>query len=595
MSGTLLAKLQAPEAERCCALCDAVLACEGYVFHLDECYLKRDLSFPTSKQGAITRLRLGARMGPLSSSVDPQLRGSSSAKAEAAQGSQPSSEAQPSCRGYGGSLDNTDISGVLIAKIWSPSSDRCCALCEERSDCEGYVFHLDQCYLKKELAATSFKQDAVTRVKVLSKGSQPSSEAQPSCPGYGEAQDNTDISGVLLAKIQSPSSDRCCALCEERSDCEGYVFHLDQCYLKADLAATSFKQDAVTRVKAPPGCAGYSPEIVNIDMSGTLLAKLQAPEAERCCALCDAVLACEGYVFHLDECYLKRDLSFPTSKQGAITRLRLGARMGPLSSSVDPQLRGSSSAKAEAAQGSQPSSEAQPSCRGYGGSLDNTDISGVLIAKIWSPSSDRCCALCEERSDCEGYVFHLDQCYLKKELAATSFKQDAVTRVKVLSKGSQPSSEAQPSCPGYGEAQDNTDISGVLLAKIQSPSSDRCCALCEERSDCEGYVFHLDQCYLKRELAATTFKQDAVTRVKVPSSCAEYTPEVIHIDMSGALLAMIPAPDAKRCCALCDAVSACEGYVFYLDECYLKRDLSTPTPKPGAITRLRVRSSPGQV
>merc|ERR1712038_1281255 len=112
---------------------------------------------------------------------------------------------------------------------------------------------------------------------------------------------------------------------EAQPVCEGYVFHLDQCYLKKDLGAMTVQQDAVTHVKASSNCAGYTPEIKDIDMSGTLVAKIRASDAKRCCALCDSTLACEGYVFHLDQCYLKRNFSFFFSPNaGAITRLRFG-------------------------------------------------------------------------------------------------------------------------------------------------------------------------------------------------------------------------------------------------------------------------------
>merc|ERR1712228_326881 len=81
------------------------------------------------------------------------------------------------------------------------------------------------------------------------------------------------------------------------------------------------KQDAMMRVKLS-GCLDFSPEMKDTDMSGTLLAKLQSSDSKRCCMLCDAFTGCEGYVFHLDQCYLKKDLSSPSSKPGAITRLR---------------------------------------------------------------------------------------------------------------------------------------------------------------------------------------------------------------------------------------------------------------------------------
>jgi len=146
------------------------------------------------------------------------------------------------------------------------------------------------------------------------------------CAGYSAPADNTDISGVLLAKIAGVSED-CCRLCDSFSECEGYVFHLDQCYLKKDLGATSFKQHAVTSVKVTDSCSSYAPEMKDVDMSGTLLAKVQSADDKQCCAFCNAHADCAGYVFHLDHCYLKKDLSIPNPKLGAVTRLRFGAAM----------------------------------------------------------------------------------------------------------------------------------------------------------------------------------------------------------------------------------------------------------------------------
>lgn len=142
------------------------------------------------------------------------------------------------------------------------------------------------------------------------------------CDGYSAVQPNTDIDGVLLAKVNTQSGSDCCALCSDRADCEGYVFHLDQCYLKKDLGSRSFKQHAMTRVKAT--CAAYAPPMVDVDMSGTLLAKVQASDMMNCCLFCDLFPGCEGYVFHLDQCYLKKNLSLPASVPGAITRLKYG-------------------------------------------------------------------------------------------------------------------------------------------------------------------------------------------------------------------------------------------------------------------------------
>jgi len=156
-------------------------------------------------------------------------------------------------------------------------------------------------------------------------------------------------------------------------------------------------------------------------------------------------------------------------------------------------------------------------------------------------------------------------------------------------------SMAQPgdTCAGYGALHANTDITGVLLAKVQSQSSSECCTLCTERLECEGYVFHLDQCYLKKDLAEaeTSFKQDAMMSMKL-SGCLDFAQEMENTDVSGTLLAKIKSSDSKRCCMLCNAFTGCEGYVFHLDQCYLKKDLSSPSRKPGAITRMKYAVAP---
>lgn len=142
-------------------------------------------------------------------------------------------------------------------------------------------------------------------------------------------------------------------------------------------------------------------------------------------------------------------------------------------------------------------------------------------------------------------------------------------------------------CAGFGPPQMNTDIAGHLIAKVWAPSADSCCALCNDQAECEGYVFHLDQCYLKKDLGAASSQEHAVARVKTPSNCEGYAPAMEDVDIGGILLSKIWSSTSARCCALCDAITECEGYVFHLDQCYLKKELGSPTPKPNAITRLR--------
>jgi len=308
------------------------------------------------------------------------------------------------------------------------------------------------------------------------------------CADYGAVQHDTTISGDLLAKVQALSVDDCCALCSDQADCEGYVFHLDQCYLKKNLGATSAKPDAMTRLKSI--CGAYAPPLPNVDMSGVLLAKLQASDMSKCCAMCDSTTGCEGYVFHLDQCYLKRGLASPSTKVGATTRLKYGS-WGKESAHPGKET---------------PFDVVDQTCGGYGAVERDTDISGTQLAKISAQSSADCCALCDDLAECEGYVFHLDQCYLKKELGAKFFKQDAMTRVR-------------GTCEGYSTPLVDVDMSGELLAKIEASESRHCCTWCQSMVGCEGFVFHLDQCYLKKSLSSVTAKSKVVTRLRlVPSS-----------------------------------------------------------------------------
>lgn len=145
-------------------------------------------------------------------------------------------------------------------------------------------------------------------------------------------------------------------------------------------------------------------------------------------------------------------------------------------------------------------------------------------------------------------------------------------------------------CAGYKPVQPNSDIDGVLLAKVWSPSIGHCCALCSQEKDCEGYVFHLDQCYLKQDLGSVSYKPLAMTRVK-EQSCAAYAPPLIDVDMSGDLLAVKHASGPKDCCALCNSVDRCEGFVQQGAQCLLKKNLGSPSSRPGAVTRLRYHAA----
>lgn len=187
------------------------------------------------------------------------------------------------------------------------------------------------------------------------------------CLTYYKIKDNEDWGqlGGLAADEGEQLGDvaffaqptECTAHCDAHTGCNSVTYcpKWGGCFLKDRVftagEATSSGSDCLTYykikdttpapapmtpVKVPSSCAGYSPEVQGIDFSGTLLAKIQASDARRCCALCDSFAGCEGYVFHLDQCYLKKDLSHAIPKFGAVTRLRLARSAG-----AGASLRGS--------------------------------------------------------------------------------------------------------------------------------------------------------------------------------------------------------------------------------------------------------------
>ena len=117
-------------------------------------------------------------------------------------------------------------------------SDRCCALCEEEAECEGFTFFDHACYLKKDFVGTYTTVGAVSRVKKVEQ-----------CAGFEAAQEDADLAGRDLEDWEAPAAEVCCRACGRKPECQGFAFSDSRCYLKADVTHTYNQTGVVVHVK----------------------------------------------------------------------------------------------------------------------------------------------------------------------------------------------------------------------------------------------------------------------------------------------------------------------------------------------------------
>jgi len=135
----------------------------------------------------------------------------------------------------------------------------------------------------------------------------------------------------------------------------------------------------------------------------------------------------------------------------------------------------------------------------------------------------------------------------------------------------------------------NTDMSGTLIGMKWANTSDDCCSLCTQENGCEGFAYAGDTCFLKNAFEGTYEQLDVVTRLRKdrPQCSSDYDVEVEGMDMAGGLIATKLALTSDYCCSMCDAESACEGFVFAHHHCYLKKDFAGMYRNDDAVARLK--------
>jgi len=212
LAGKLLEDWFAPLPDLCMASCARKPDCEGFVFHDDRCYLKGDVEGTFENAGRITRVKRGVLLAPTST---------------------------PQCPSFVAQATDTDMSGDLMRQSFAASIDVCCTLCEEAEACEGFAYFDHNCYLKTNFSGVYYRLGAVTHITT--------SAARPD--DFEPAQSNRDLAGKLLEDWFAPLPDLCMASCARKPDCEGFVFHDNRCYLKANVEGTYDNPGRIAGVK----------------------------------------------------------------------------------------------------------------------------------------------------------------------------------------------------------------------------------------------------------------------------------------------------------------------------------------------------------
>jgi len=301
------------------------------------------------------------------------------------------SSVQEQCLTFEEQAWDTDMAGDSVGEEWAASSDGCCALCSNREGCEGFAYLDNKCYLKTNFRGTYGKVGVITRLR---KGL--GSDVQ----GFGAAQHGEDLSGDLLEDWYAPTADVCVAGCAARTDCQGIAFIDKRCYLKGKIAGTYKHDGCLVRVKEGvfAQCpAGFDAPAYDVGLSGDLLASKTAATSDGCCSMCDEMEGCEGFAFFQQVCYLKANFSGTFTKVGVTSRIRSNLGAG---------------------------------CPGFEAAEQNKDLVGDMLDDWYATRPEACCAACGRRSDCQGFAFASDRCYLKGGVTGTYAHKDCLVHLK---------------------------------------------------------------------------------------------------------------------------------------------------------------------
>jgi len=408
------------------------------------------------------------------------------------------------------------MSGDPLEERPADTSDECCGMCEEVDGCDGFVYAGKTCYLKSNFVGTYFNQGRVTRLRA---------DLGAGCPGFGAAEQDTDLDGELLDEWAASSPEACCASCAKKEECQGFTFFDLRCYLKKNVQGTYNNDGRLSRVKTvvPP-----LPTAGAVSSRGPFFLdrRYQNPEAwqGRAGGDCDADPASCA-------CFVERDPNFCNTCPACGPCVGFCEGIAPTSAPTSAPTPAPTVAPTSAptfaptsaptlaptfaptsAPTTAPTSAptlaptiAPPQCPQFEEELADTDMSGDPLEERPADTSDECCGMCEEVDGCDGFVYAGKTCYLKSNFVGTYFNQGRVTRLRA---------DLGAGCPGFGAAEQDTDLDGELLDEWAASSPEACCASCAKKEECQGFTFFDLRCYLKNNVQGTYSNDGRLSRVK---------------------------------------------------------------------------------
>ena len=100
------------------------------------------------------------------------------------------------------------------------------------------------------------------------------------------------------------------------------------CFLKSNLEGSYFKAGCQARVRKVHGtCSGFDAPLQGLDLSGTLIKAMYAPDSSVCCTACQSQHGCQGFSYFQSFCYLKSNVHGTYPKTGCSVRLHSSRRL----------------------------------------------------------------------------------------------------------------------------------------------------------------------------------------------------------------------------------------------------------------------------
>eukprot|EP00286_Rhodomonas_abbreviata_P018520 CAMPEP_0181293662 /NCGR_PEP_ID=MMETSP1101-20121128/3183_1 /TAXON_ID=46948 /ORGANISM="Rhodomonas abbreviata, Strain Caron Lab Isolate" /LENGTH=1489 /DNA_ID=CAMNT_0023398261 /DNA_START=37 /DNA_END=4503 /DNA_ORIENTATION=+ len=344
-------------------------------------------------------------------------------------------------------------------------------------------------------------------------------EDRGDCPGFA-LDVNTDYAGGDLGLVYGLTTVECMDLCLARSDCAGFVTGVDgfttECLLKARAAfyhrSGSYHDIRYTyrRLLCDLEDAWYCPDFAGSHTTNYYGADLAngisaASTIQDCRSKCDDRSDCFGFVWisHTVTCYLKGGMYSWAVKWHSAYSGYYTFWMPSWSKRCIPRKFGALLNGCP-----QPRKCANPcgfrgECKGYDLTQD-WNIWGHDIAngQFWGIGTVACSAKCNDNPECAGFVMSSEgqDCWLKT-IDADFSELGGYTYWGLMTYKKRQCSNAGP-CEGY-EHQENTNVAGGdMYAWATSGSAGDCSIMCDELTNCAGFVHSPPAtCYLKMEAA----------------------------------------------------------------------------------------------